>query len=145
MCCRITVLLFKALKRLSTISTEIFVWMFVCFYEMLFLSFTDLNSCWDTCKAQYWSKLEEYLRSTAVSFQIQPFCRTARATAVTLKSDSLVSFRIIRNNSGELKDKATFCNRFCSSSANVRLRESISNQMFHERSFICCLFLSTLC
>lgn len=54
-------------------------------------------------KAQYWLKLEEYLRSTAVSFQIQPFCRTARATAVTLKSDSLVSFRIIRNNSWWIK------------------------------------------
>lgn len=82
---------------------------------------------------------------TVVSFQIQPFHRTARAPTVTLKSDSLVSFHIIQNNSCELKDKATFCNRFCSSTAHARLRESISNQMFHEQSLICCLFLSTLC
>lgn len=64
----VIVLLLSACNCLSTISTEAII-----FYKITcstLLSFSCLHPCWDTCKAQYCSKLKEYLRSTVV-LQIQ--------------------------------------------------------------------------
>lgn len=108
---------------------------------VIVLSFTDINPCWDTCKAQYWSKLEDYLSST-----VGRLVPNSTLPWDCLHNNShteiwFIYFYIVQNNSCELIDKAIFC----SSSAYARLRESISNQMFPGQSLIQCLFLSNLC